>query len=166
MFFKRKITVPEYCKTRLNLLFSDQQAQVWLQLKQTWPDLKYLSVSDHLFLTHIRAAHIVVLSMVVTKKYASNIDIFIEMESFVDNYLNSHNESYIRDLIPLYNRAMGSAAIDSILPMAKLIADNLYQDKCSQKTILTFRVQLYGAIDAIRADFKKVKLIPNRNISI
>ena len=132
MFFKRKISVSEYCKTRLDLLFSDQQAQVWLQLKQSWPDYKYLSISDHLFLMHVRAAHIEILSMVVTKKYASNLNIYMEMEEFIKNYLDEHNESNIKELLPLYSHALGSSPIDGIMEMAKFIAVCLYQDKCSQ----------------------------------
>jgi hypothetical protein len=166
MFFKRKISVDEYCKTRLDLLFSDQQAQVWLQLKQSWPDFKYLSISDNLYLSHLRAAHIEILLMVVIKKFALRNNIYDEVEEFIDNYLNEHNESNIMDLLPLYSHALGSSPIDGVLVMAKFMADCLYQGKCSQETILSFRVQLYGAIDSIRADFKKVKLVSNRNDAI
>jgi hypothetical protein len=68
MFFKRKISVDEYFKARLDLLFSEKQAEVWLQLKQSLPDFKYLSVSDHLYLTHLGAAHIEILLMVVIRR--------------------------------------------------------------------------------------------------
>jgi hypothetical protein len=163
MFFKRKISVDEYCKTRLDLLFSDQQTQVWLQLKQSWPDFKYLSVNDHLYLMHLRAAHIEILLMVVIKKFVLRNNIYDEVDEFIDNYLNEHNESNITDLLPLYSHALGSSPIDGILAMANLIANSLYQDKCSQEIILLFRAQLYGAIDLIRADFKKVKLFPSSN---
>jgi hypothetical protein len=166
MFFKRKISVDEYCKTRLDLLFSDQQTQVWLQLKQSWPDYINLSASDHLYLTHLRAAHIEILLMVVIKKFALRNNIYDEVEECIDNYLNEDNESNIIDILPLYSRALGSSSIDGILSMAKFMATNICNDKCPQETILSFRVQLYGAIDSIRADFKKVKIVSHRNDAI
>lgn len=166
MFFKREISVSAYCKTRLDLLFGENQAQLWLRLKQSWPDYKNLSVSDHLYLAHLRAAHIQILSMIVIKKYASNLDIFIELDKFIDNYLDEHNESYIKELLPLYSKALGSSPIDGILAIAEFMANCIYQDKCSEETILSFRAQLYGAIHSIQADFKEVKLLPNRDVGI
>ena len=57
MFFKRKISVNDYIKTRLDLLFGGEQAKHWLELKRTWPDQNIVAIDDNLYLTHLRTAH-------------------------------------------------------------------------------------------------------------
>lgn len=165
MFFKRKISVSEYCTTRLDLFFSSQQTELWFQLKQAWPDDAVVTANDDLYLTHIRAAHIEVLSMAVTKKYA-DIYISIEMGKFINNFLDHRAQSTIENLLPLYSRALASLPSDGILGIAQFLAEQICQNNCSQDTVLAFGAQLYGALESIRADFKQIKLVPNHNVSI
>ena len=157
MFFKRKISVSTYCSTRLDLLFSAEQADRWLQLKRSWPDPAVVGVDDDLYLAHLRAAHIELLSMVITKQYR-NINLCMEAGTFIEKYLNDRNVSKIKTLIQQYNRALGSSPIDSILAMAQSMASYLCQNECSQESILAFREQFYAAVESYRSDFKEVKL--------
>jgi hypothetical protein len=165
MFFKRKISVSEYCGTRLDLLFSSQQTELWLKLKYSWPDNAIVSANDDLYLTHLRAAHIEVLSMAVTKKYI-DMNISIEMANFINNFLDNHAQSRIKYLLPLYNRALAALPQDGILGIAQFLAEQLSQNNSSQDTVLAFGGQLYGALESIRADFKQIKLVPDPNVSI
>ncbi len=165
MFFKRKISVSEYCRTRLDLLFSSQQTELWLQLKQAWPDKAIVTANDDLYLTNIRAAHIEVLSMAVTKKYA-DIYISIEMSKSINSFLDHHAQSTIKNTLPLYNRALASIPQDGILGIAQFLAEIICQNNCSQDTVLAFGGQLHGALESIHADFKQIKLVPDPNVSI
>ncbi len=157
MFLKRKISVSTYCSTRLDLLFSTEQADRWLQLKRSWPDSAVTELNDGPYLAHLRATHIALLLMVLTKK-CRDINLSIEADTFIEKYLEENNASMIKNLIELYNRAL-AAPVDGVLAIAQAMASYLCQNQCSQETILDFGRQLYGAVDSYSADFKKVKIV-------
>jgi hypothetical protein len=161
MFFKKKLSVGSYLQTRLDLLFSKEQTNLWLELKQSWPETSISSANSDLFLTHLRAAHIEVISMVVIKEYARNLNIFMEMQDFTEDYLVKHNESYIKELLPLYSKALASIPTDGILGMATFLADCVSGDNYTEQTVVAFGSQLYHAVESIRADFKDIKLVSN-----
>jgi hypothetical protein len=158
MFFKRKISVSTYCATRLDLLFSREQADRWLELKHSWPDPAIVGIDDNLYLTHLRSAHIELLLMVITKKYMPNLDICTQASTFIEKYLDDHNALMIKNLIDLYHRALASSPIDGVLAMAQALAYHICQSQCSQETIHALGGQLYGAVESYRSDFKEVKL--------
>ena len=133
MLFKRKISVEEYCKTRLDLLFSEEQAERWLQLKKSNLDPTIIAIDDDLFLTHMRAVHIELLSMVVVKKYAGSYKILMEMSMFIRKYLNEHKQLIVESLQDIYSQAIGSSPIDGILAMTCCMLENICQNQCAQK---------------------------------
>jgi len=158
MLFKQKISVSDYCRTRLDLLFSSEQAELWLQLKRSFSDNAIVTVNDDLYLTHLRAVHIELLSMVVTKKYMPDLDIVMQMSDFIETYLDNHNELEIKSLLRLYSRALASP-MDGILSMVQSMMDYICQNQCKQETVFAFRELCYGVVQSIRADFKEVKLV-------
>ena len=108
MFFKEKISIDLYLQTRLDLLFSNEQINRWLQLKKSLGEELLISVNDDLFLEHIEAAHIEVIYMVLSKRYADNSDIPLKMEDYIKFYLIKNNQSYINELLPLYSNRRSS----------------------------------------------------------
>lgn len=158
MLFKQKISVSDYCRTRIDLLFSVEQAELWLQLKRSCPDHAIVAISDNLYLTHLRAVHIELLSMVVTKKYMPNLDRVMQMSEFIETYLDNHNQLEIKSLLRPYSRALGSP-IDGILAIVQSMMAYICQNQCKQETVFAFRELCYGAVQSIRADFKEVKLV-------
>lgn len=165
MLFRRKLSVSEYCATRLDTLFSTQQTELWLQLKQSWSDRAVATAADDFYLTNLRAAHIEVLSMAVAKKYA-DIYMSLEMEKSITIFLDNHHQSAIKDLLPLYNRALASLPSDGILGIAQFFAAQVCHNNCSQDTVLAFAAQLYAALESIRQDFKFIKLISDPAVSL
>jgi hypothetical protein len=161
MFFKKKLSVASYLQTRLDLLFSKEQTNLWLELKQSWPESSISSADSDLFLTHLRAAHIEVISMVVTKKLAGNFNMFIEMQDFIEDYLVKHNEPYMKELLPLYSKALASIPTDGILGIATFLADCISGNNYTEQTVMAFGSQLYHAVESIRADLKDIKLVSN-----
>ncbi|MGB5107111.1 MAG: hypothetical protein WBP29_02865 [Candidatus Zixiibacteriota bacterium] len=158
MFFKRKIPVSEYCTTRLDLLFSPQQAELWLQLKRSWPDISVVHASNDVYLTNIRAAHIEVLSMAVTKR-SRDIYVSVTMQRSIETYLDQHSYMTVKALLPMYARALASFPPDGILGIAHFLAESVCPSGYSEDTVIGFGGQLYGALESIRGDFKQVKLI-------
>ena len=68
MFFKRKLSVSAYCTTRLDLLLGQEQANIWRTLKQSWPDPAITLVDEGSYLDRMRAAHVELLLIVITKE--------------------------------------------------------------------------------------------------
>ena len=157
MFFKRRISVREYCTTRLDLLFSEEQTKVWLQLKQTWPDQAIIVADENQFLSHFAAAHITLLSMAVTKKYR-DIEISVETDSVIESYLVEHDRPIVSLLLPLYDRALVSVVEDGVLGLALFMLDQVCSNTCREDTAQSLKSHLYASLYAIRGDFKQVKL--------
>jgi hypothetical protein len=159
LLFKRNITINEYLTTRLDLLFSSEQAERWLELKRACGDKVVSDLEDDLYLMHLRAASIVLLSMVLTKKYFRNDDIMFSMSMFIDKYLDHRNEPLIKHFIDLYSQAMGRIPTDGILAVAFAMLEYLCQHEYAQETLLGCREMFYDAVASFRADFKDVKLV-------
>ena len=159
MFFKKKISIDLYLQTRLDLLFSNEQINRWLQLKQSLGDELLISVNDDLFLEHIEAAHIEVIYMVLSKRYADNSDISLKMEEDIRFYLIKNNQSYINDLLPLYSKALASTPTDGVLGLAKFLSDSVCPDSNTVKAVNVFSDQLYNAVGSIHSDFKTMNIV-------
>lgn len=160
MFFKRKISINEYLTTRLDLLFSAEQAERWLEVKKLCGDEAFAGIRDDLYLMHLRAAHIQLLYMVVIKRYYRDLDLLFGIEAFIDQYLDGRNEPLIKLYLDLYSDALGSSAIDGVLAMTGAVMESLCHNACCRETLFGFRSLFYGAVASIRADFKQVKLVP------
>ena len=159
MFFKKKISIDLYLQTRLDLLFSNEQINRWLQLKQSLGDELLISVNDDLFLEHIEAAHIEVIYMVLSKRYADNSDIPLKMEDYIKFYLIKNNQSYINELLPLYSKALASTPTDGVLGLAKFLSDSVCPDSNTVKAVNVFSDQLYNAVGSIHSDFKTMNIV-------
>jgi hypothetical protein len=159
MFFKEKISIDLYLQTRLDLLFSNEQINRWLQLKKSLGEELLISVNDDLFLEHIEAAHIEVIYMVLSKRYADNSDIPLKMEDYIKFYLIKNNQSYINELLPLYSKALASTPTDGVLGLAKLLSDSVCPDSNTVKAVNVFSDQLYNAVGSIHSDFKTMNIV-------
>ena len=159
MFFKQKITASDYCKTRLDLLFSVEQANRWLDIKRVWPDPALVAADDDAFLTYLRGAHIELLSMVITKWYLMrNREVVSESMRYIDEYLDDHDPS-MKLLVDQYCHALASSPVDGPSGMVAAMMDWLCPKGCNQETFYGLRAQFQGAIDSYRKDFKQVKLV-------
>jgi hypothetical protein len=146
----------------LDLLFSSEQTECWLEVKRLCGDKAVADLREDLYLMHLRAAHIQLLSMVLTKKYFRNDDILFSMSIFIDDYLDHRNESLIKHYVDFYSQALGSSAIDGILAMAGAMMESLCQHASTRETLFGFREMFYSAVASFRSDFKEVKLVAVR----
>ena len=159
MFFKKKLSIDLYLQTRFELLFNNEQINRWLQLKQSQGDELLISVKDDLFLEHMEAAHIEVVYMVLTKKFAGNSDISMKMEDYIKFYLIKNHQSYINELLPLYSKALASTPTDGVLGLAKFLSDSVCPDSNTVKAVNVFSDQLYNAVGSIHSDFKTMNIV-------
>ena len=83
------------------------------------------------------------------------------MQDFIKDYLVKHNQPYIKDLLPLYSKALASIPMDGILGIATFLADCVCYNNHTEQIVMAFGGQLYHAVDSIRADFKIIKLVSN-----
>ncbi len=95
--------------------------------------------------------------MAVIKKYG--IDIALQMNRCIQDYLDNHDQEEINSLLPVYDKALSTIPQDGILGIAQFLAAVICHDNCSQDTIFALGGQLYGALESIRADFKQIKIV-------
>jgi hypothetical protein len=69
MLFKKRVTVPQYCETRLQLIFSPRQDDIWMELKRDTTDAALHRAGDQLFLDNMHAAHLQLMGVAIMKTY-------------------------------------------------------------------------------------------------
>jgi hypothetical protein len=158
MLFKRKLSASSYLQTRLDLLFSQEQAELWLQARKLCGDSALLSLRDDLYLMHLRAAHIQLLLMVLTKKYFKNNELIFTIESYVEDYLDESDGWFIKSLLSKYSHALGSG-YDGVLSMTRAVLDDLCGSLNEPETLIGFRALFYDSVCAFRSDIKAVRLV-------
>ncbi len=58
MFFKKKVSVEDYCKGNLETLFASERDAVWETLRQTRNDTALNAVDAQVYYKHLRAVFI------------------------------------------------------------------------------------------------------------
>lgn len=158
MFFKRRVTVPQYCETRLNMLFSPEQTKIWTSFKSQSIDAALRDADSQMFLDNIRAAHLQLLTTAINKTYM-NMDLFSEVSNYIGTYLEQATFSNLGPIKTAYNSAFGSSPADGILVMAQLLSARVAAGRLSQDTIMDIRSLMYAGLASFFGDFKKVKIV-------
>ena len=158
MFFRKRVTVADYCAPKLSALVSDDSARSWTKFKNesSDPALKAASIKE--FADELLAAHIQLLSLAITKTFRS-IDISMAAYSQINSFLEANSKAYLSELKDKYNQAFGSSAADGVLQMARLLNMNLTGGKLDPRTVEAIRDLMYRALAAYFVDFKSVKLV-------
>ncbi|HEU0220369.1 MAG TPA: hypothetical protein VFQ98_06155 [Gallionella sp.] len=158
MFFKKRVSVPQYCDARLSILFSQEQARQWVCLKDEFPDATLRNVDEQLFLDEMRAAHLQLISLAITKQY-HDIEIAMEVSACVSSFLAKGGNQKLEDAEHTYNQAFGSSPTDGVLAMARLFSTRVAKGALSQETVADIRETFYSALASVFADFKQVKIV-------
>jgi hypothetical protein len=158
LFFKRRVTVSEYCETRLNWLFSSEQTKILTSLKTQSDDPALCCADKEIFLKNLRAAHLQLLSMAITKTYMT-INLFAEVATFIATYLERVGLTELTSLQKEYNGAFGSSAVDGVLSMVQLLSRTVAAGHFSEDTVAELQKLMYGSLAWIMDDFRKVKIV-------
>ena len=157
MLFKRRISVSEYCTTRLDLLLSPQQAKIWTSARAASPDPAFRQWDQAVFLANMRAAHLQLLGIPITRSYPFGLS--MEASEFIDDYLARSEHEGLKPLVLEYNSAFGSSPTDGVLAMAQLFGDKVGEGRLAEATIRQLWEDFYAALRSVFDDFKKVRLV-------
>jgi len=158
MFFKKKLSVEDYCLQNLTTLFSSERESAWEALRRASNDSQFIAVEGQLYNNHLRAVYIQLMLIAVAKN--CSMDASFEANAFVMMYLKERNLSEIHEISRGYNRAFGSSYTDGVRQMVLHFADRLTAGKMQADTIEQFYAEFYGILRIFFDDFKRFKLVP------
>jgi hypothetical protein len=165
MFFKKKITVEDFCSDYLKTLFLPDIDLVYERLRDECVD-PALSAADHeLYLDHIRAVIIELMNIAITKHCGSPID--TDARVFIADYLNkrglSHIDSLSADsLTGVYNQAFGTPGQDGVASIVAAFAEQVTDCQMRPETGQRFYVEFSNALKGFFDKLKTVKLVATR----
>jgi hypothetical protein len=156
MFFKKKLSVEDYCIMNLTPLFSKEREIAWETLRHASDDSQLVAVDSQLYTNHLRAIFIQLMLIAITKN--CRMQASSDAHFFVMEYLKEHNLSEIYEISKGYNQAFGSSYTDGVRQMVLHFADRLTAGKIRAATIEQFYAEFYGILRIFFDDFKKFKL--------
>src|ERR1039457_683099 len=109
MFFKKKVSVEDYCTGNFAALFSREREETWEALRQACNDSELSAVEAQLYYDHLRAVFIQLMSIAVAK--SCSMDASSDAHVFVMMYLKRHNHSEIDEIAKGYNQAFASSGL-------------------------------------------------------
>ena len=134
MFFKKRITVPQYCATRLELMLSPWQDDMWMDLKRSSTDAALRKAQDQMFLDNMHAAHLQLMGVALGRTY-HNFNMAIEASQCVTSLLKTRGLSRLESIKETYNTAFGSSPADGVLAMANLVSARVANGDLAPATI-------------------------------
>lgn len=164
MFFKKKVSVEDYCTRNFTPLFSRERETEWEALRQTCKDSALSAVEAQLYYDHLRAVFIQLMLIAVTK--SCSMDASSEAHVFAMMYLKRHNHPQIDEVSKGYNQAFASSGLapnrDGVAEMVAHFAEVLTSDTLQEATIERLYVEFYGILRIFFDDFRSTKLVPSR----
>jgi len=160
MFFKKKISVEDYCTGNLQTVFSKERDAVWETLRLVSSDGALNAIDVELYYKHLRAVFVQLMLIGIAKN--CSMDASSNAHVFVMVYLKERSLSEIQDISRGYNQAFASSMTDGVRAMAVHFGDALTGGKIQQQTIDQLDVEFYAILRIFLDDFKRLKLVPSR----
>ena len=164
MFFKKKVSVEDYCTQSFTPLFSREREATWEALRRVCNDSTLSAVEAQLYYGHLRAVFIQLMLVAVTKN--CSLDTSSDAHVFVMMYLKRHNHPEIDLISKGYNQAFAASGLapnrDGVAEMVAHFANVLTSDRLQQATIKWLYVEFYGILKIFFDDFRSIKLVPSR----
>lgn len=157
MFFKKRISVEEYCRKNLTQLLSKEHEETWEAIRRYCNDDCLNQVDAKLYYSNLRAIFIGLLLIAISKKCFGNPT--LNAHIFVSRYLKERGFSEISDMIHENSQAFASDRTDGIAAMTQSFAKRLTASKLQQKTMEQFTAEFYGVLHVYFNDFKSIKLV-------
>jgi hypothetical protein len=164
MFFKKKVSVEDYCTRNFALLLSKEREAVWETLRQACNDSALSAIDTQLYYDHLRAAFTQLMLIAVAKN--CRMDTSMDAHVFAQMYLKQQNHSEISEIAMGYSQAFASSGLapnrDGVTEMVAHFAGVLPTNKLQQATIEQLYVEFYAILKMFFDDFKSIKLVPSR----
>lgn len=158
MFFKKKVSVEDYCTRNLTPLFSKERETAWEGLRCDCNDSKLSAVDAQLYYNHLRAVFIQLMLIAIAKN--CSMDASSDAHVFVMMYLKERNLSVIDEISKDYNRAFAIPGTDGVRQMVRHFAGSLTAGKMQPETIEQLYAEFYGILRIFFDDFRAFKLVP------
>ena len=157
MFFKKKVTIGDYCREKLIRLFSQERETTWDDLRIRCNDAHLNQADRKAYYNNLRAVMIELMMIVAAKSchWKSRLDLGI----YIDGYLKDRGVQEIVSLYGEYNRAFGTPSPDGVALMVQLFADKLTQSRMGEPTKQQFLNEFYAILRTLYEEFKSIKLV-------
>jgi hypothetical protein len=163
MFFKKKVSVEDYCTWNLTPLFSKERETTWETLRQASNDSQLMAVQAQLYYDHLRAVFIQLMLIAVAKSCSMHTS--MDVHFFVMTYLKRHKHSEIDEISKGYNQAFGSSGLapnrDGVAEMVAHFASVLTSDRLQQATLERLYVEFQAILKIFINDLGSIKLVPS-----
>jgi hypothetical protein len=165
MFFKKKITVEDYCSGTLKALFSPERELVYERLRDACADRSLSAVDQKLYFDHIRAVIVELVNIAIIKN--CGLDISSDARLFIVDYLRQQGLSHIDSLSPdsltgIYNRAFGTPGQDGVASIAAAFSKQVTDSQMRPETTQRFYVEFYAILKSLFDELKALKVLSAR----
>ena len=160
MFFKKKVSVEDYCTSSLRALFAKEREATWEVLRIACNDDQLTRIDAQLYYTHLKAVFTQLMLIAIAKK--CNMDTSVDAHLFVMTYLKKNGLSEIDEISKGYNQAFASSYTDGIQQMVSHFADRLTAASMRQETVERLYAEFYAILMMFFNDFKSIKLTASR----
>ena len=162
MFFKKKISVEEYCQKNLAPLLSNEHEETWEAIRRHCNDNGLNQLDAELYYSHLRAIFIELLLIAIAKNCRGNAS--LNAHIFISAYLKDHGRSDIGEMMHEYSQAFASSMTDGVEAMMRYFAKiNCIQ--LQQRTVEQLLAEFYAVLEVYYNDFKSIKLV-NEDIKV
>jgi len=159
-FLKQKVHVSQYFIDRLEVLFRQEQTNIWKRLLKEAlivSDQEFNKANIESFIDDMRAVHIQLLRTALAKEYRS-FEMHLAISSSLNSYLTKTNNLKLSEVSDLYNQAFGSSSTNGIFQMVALFSRRLIGDVSNHPAMNELNGYFYMVLRSIFDDLDRVKL--------
>jgi hypothetical protein len=156
MFFKKKVSVTDYCTDKLDFLFSPEREATWDGLRTRCNDAVLNQADRILYYDNVKAIMLRVLGIAIAKN--CNLDSGVAATVFISNYLKTRGLTKIYSLSGEYSAAFGASTSDGLMLVIELFADKVTQSKMEESSKREFFMEFSGVWKKLFEEFKSIKL--------
>jgi hypothetical protein len=158
MFFKKKITVKDFCLPKCEFIFSENGKKLMDDFIHNCGDDKLLNIkSKDNYYRHFRAVYIELLDITVAKN--CSWDILSDWTFFERDYLESKGYKDIPELIRMYTSIFGSFPGDGIKGIVLTFFEQISDLSLNSQCFKYYYDGLYSILSSQFSEIKKVKVI-------
>jgi hypothetical protein len=159
MFFRKKVSVDDYCTMNLMPLLSTEHEATWEAMRRACNNTALSAVPAQLYYDHLRAVFIELLLIAVAQ--SSSMDTSLDAHAFVMMYLNEHNQSTINEISRGYSHAFASSDTDGVAEMVAHFSAVLAGGTLQPAATEQLYVEFYSVLKIFFNDFSSIKLVPS-----
>ncbi len=157
-FFKKKISLKEFCQSKCEFIFSESGKNLMFEFKNKCTDKSFIINPKANYFEHFTAIYRQLLGIALAKN--CSMEIALEGQSILDEYFASigFTEEFF-EICKEYNSAFGSSYNDGIIPMAFTFFDNVIGTEPNDEDYKLFYDGFYSILSSLFNEIRKVKLV-------